>query len=504
MDWVSTMSHITSFSRKHFTSSILALSITFLPTAFADTYDGNRDTNNRFHGTGTYTYLSGGSYEGQWKHGQKSGQGKRTWADGSVYEGQWENNSAQGKGTKTFSDGSQYSGNFINGERSGHGTMKWRNGEVYTGQWKNDQPNGEGTKHFSNGASYSGHFEMGKQSGEGKYIYPDNSYYQGAWKNNASHGHGSLTFVSGDKYVGNFVQGQPDGFGEFFYTNGDRYTGQWKNGKRTGKGSLKFQAGGSYEGYFKQGKKSGYGILLTALGDEYVGPFENDMAHGKGTCKTHNKKSDCEYKFGQKISSGAISFGASNVAAIVKPETPSTPPASVVEVSAVISSAPIVAAKDVFKDTIKKDIKKLTKTYTLADIPQNTSNVLFSHDFNMDLMSMPELSLWKKRSALFSNAVRIESRHGTVHIVIQLDNYRGPGVYTIDDDNVTVTHKGKAVYEASEAKPSTITIKSDDNRWISGTFNLALFNGNQNKAAHTINNGVFRLSQDVKNGYRNW
>ena len=497
------MSHTPLFSKKHLSAAILTFGIAFLPPAIADTYVGDRDTNNRFHGKGTYTYLSGGSYAGQWLHGQKSGQGKRTWADGTVYEGEWENNTAQGKGIKTYNNGSQYSGHFINGERANQGTMKWRNGEIYTGQWKNDQPNGEGTKTFTNGATYTGQFIMGEQSGEGKYIYADSSYYQGGWKNNAPQGLGTLTFISGDKYQGNFSQGHPNGFGEFFYANGDRYTGQWRNGKRTGKGSLKYQAGGSYEGYFDQGKKSGYGILLTALGDEFVGPFKNDMAHGKGTCKIHNKKSDCEYKFGQKITPVNINIAAASI-----PATPIATPASVSVVSAVISTAPVVEAKSAFKETIKKDIEKLSKSYSLADIPRNTSNVLFNHDFKLDLMSLPEQAAWKKRSALFSDTVRIESKHGAIKIVIQLANYRGPGVYTLDDNAVSVLYKGRGAYQASEVKPSTITVKSDDNQWISGTFDLALFDdkqaANQQKAAHTINNGVFRLSKDTQTGYRNW
>ena len=507
------MSHLKSLSKSLLGPSLLFLGIAFIPAASADTYDGGRDTNNRFHGTGTYTYLSGGNYQGNWKHGQKAGQGKRTWSDGTVYEGDWKNNTAQGKGIKTFNDGSQYSGEFSNGERTQQGTMKWRNGDIYTGQWKKDKPDGTGTKEFANGATYTGQFASGKQSGEGKYTYPDKSHYNGNWKNNTPHGRGSLTFISGDKYTGNFIAGQPDGFGEFFYANGDKYTGQWKNGKRTGKGRLKYQAGGSYDGYFNQGKKSGYGILQSALGDEYAGPFTNDMAHGKGTCKNANKKGNCEYKFGRRTTSP----GMKAIAAVKqKPATPAAPIASMAAVSTVIASVPIIAAKptikvktatpkEAFKETIKADVDKLSKTYSLADIPQNTSNVLFSHDFSDDLMSLPEKAVWKKRSALFSEAILIESTHGSVRIAINLDSYRGPGVYTIDDTNVTVTHKGKGKYQPSEIKPSTIVIKSDDNHWISGTFDLALFSSEEEtKRVHKIENGVFRLSKDTKTGYQNW
>ena len=320
--------------------SVFAVSAVYLPSAMANSYDGDYDDNNRFHGKGTYTYLNDGKYHGNWNHGQKSGQGKRTWADGTVYSGNWANNTPNGEGTKTYPDGSQYTGNFSNGEKSDHGTITW-----------------------ANGASYSGIFQY-------------------------------------------------------------------------------------------------------------------DMANGKGICTENNIQSHCVYKLNQKISSEPIASHSL---------TPSKKAAN----SNVINTS---TASDRFKNTLKKDLITLSKTYTLSDISQRTSDVLFNHNFDFDLMSLPERALWKKRNALFSDSLKIESKHGDVKININLSNYRGLGIYTIDDSDVTVTYKNKGTYQASSIQPSVIRIKSARGNWISGTFELVLFSVGNQTPTYTISNGVFRLS----------
>ena len=542
------MPSIIPFPKKFLVPSLLALSSMIMPSAFADTYEGNRDADNRFHGKGVYTYSGGGVYEGTWDHGERIGSGKHTWIDGTVYDGEWENNLPQGNGVKTYSDGSQYIGEFQQGERSKIGTMKWNNGDIYKGQWTNDQPNGDGQMQFASGASYIGQFVLGQQSGEGVYTYADTSRYHGTWEDNKPQGTGTLTLLSGDKYTGSFEEGHPQGFGEFFYANGDTYTGQWKNGKRTGKGLIEYKAGGSYEGYFKKGKRAGYGTLVFAKGDKFTGPFENDLAHGKGTCKIQGTRSSCEYDNGVKVTPAAIEIAIDNesenpvastlsvsaiattasiastaaalttsslpvTGAMTTADTPATSPSWGKTVTAVIPTTPVVeaeavtdtlSAKDVFKNTLKNDLKTLSKTYSLADIPLNTSDVLFNHNFAMDLMAKPEHALWKKRNALISDTLRIESKHGMVSIIIEVENYRGPGSYTIVDRHVRVHHKDKVKYQASTLKPSVIVIKSDDNQWISGTFDLALFDNKATKPAREIENGVFRLSKHSAIPYQTW
>ena len=41
------------------------------------------------HGQGTFTWLSGNKYEGEWKDGVKNGHGTFTYSNGDKYEGEW-------------------------------------------------------------------------------------------------------------------------------------------------------------------------------------------------------------------------------------------------------------------------------------------------------------------------------------------------------------------------------------------------------------------------------
>lgn len=56
-------------------------------------YEGETNENGDPHGEGTYKYLSGITYEGEWEDGEKHGRGKQTWHDGSVWhDGEWKAN----------------------------------------------------------------------------------------------------------------------------------------------------------------------------------------------------------------------------------------------------------------------------------------------------------------------------------------------------------------------------------------------------------------------------
>ena len=43
------------------------------------------------HGQGTYTFLDGEKYVGEWKDGKEHGQGTKTHSDGKIEKGIWEN-----------------------------------------------------------------------------------------------------------------------------------------------------------------------------------------------------------------------------------------------------------------------------------------------------------------------------------------------------------------------------------------------------------------------------
>jgi hypothetical protein len=58
--------------------------------------------NDEFHGTGTYTSVSGKIYEGDFVHGERNGVAKITLPSGDYYEGQVENGLYHGEGGKNF------------------------------------------------------------------------------------------------------------------------------------------------------------------------------------------------------------------------------------------------------------------------------------------------------------------------------------------------------------------------------------------------------------------
>ena len=44
---------------------------------------------DQIHGKGTFSYASGGVYDGEYKEGQKHGKGTYTWKDGTKFVGEW-------------------------------------------------------------------------------------------------------------------------------------------------------------------------------------------------------------------------------------------------------------------------------------------------------------------------------------------------------------------------------------------------------------------------------
>ncbi len=102
-------------------------------------YEGNYQ-NNKMHGYGKMTWVSGqtyDTYQGNWEKGIRRGYGKYTFESGNVYEGNFENNTQHGYGKFTWADGHVYEGNWENGVQHGYGKMTWASGQTYQGEWRN-------------------------------------------------------------------------------------------------------------------------------------------------------------------------------------------------------------------------------------------------------------------------------------------------------------------------------------------------------------------------------
>ena len=87
--------------------------------------------NGKYHGQGTFIYVSGDKYVGEFKNGKRNGQGIYTSVDGHEYVGELRDNKQHGRGTLTF------------GPKS-----KWA-GDIYVGEWKDGRYHGQGTYSYA-------------------------------------------------------------------------------------------------------------------------------------------------------------------------------------------------------------------------------------------------------------------------------------------------------------------------------------------------------------------
>ena len=124
------------------------------------------------HGHGKLTVLFGiglGSeegYEGEWRHGLRSGHGVARYANGDVHEGHWAHDRRNGAGTTTYADGSSYTGKWIGDVRCGEGTLTAapvpaESPETYSGQWAAGRKQGLGRHVLPNGDAYTGQWRDG-------------------------------------------------------------------------------------------------------------------------------------------------------------------------------------------------------------------------------------------------------------------------------------------------------------------------------------------------------
>jgi hypothetical protein len=281
----------------------------FLALYSANSHANECTSGDCYSGQGTYSYVNGDRYEGQYKDGKPNGQGTYSYVNGDRYKGQFKDNKYDGQGTLTFADKSRYEGQYKDGKPNGQGTYSYVNGDRYKGQFKDDKFDGQGTYSFVNGDRYKGQYKDGKPNGQGTYSFADKSRYKGQFKDNKYDGQGTLTFADKSRYEGQFKDDKFDGLGTYDYLDGTRHEGQYKDDKPNGQGTLTFADKSRYEGRFKDGIFYGQGSTSNAAGRRYDGQFRDNRFNGLGTTYFVNgDRHQGQYKDGKKQGKGTLYY----------------------------------------------------------------------------------------------------------------------------------------------------------------------------------------------------
>lgn len=139
--------------------------------------------NDLFHGKGTYYWIDGTTYVGEFYRGQIYGKGKLTKSSGETYEGFFVNGVRHGRGKSNWVNGDKHVGYWWDGDISGRGTYTWANGGVFDGKFKNDLRSGKGVETFAEGSKFVGTWREGKIYGNGIFTDSNGNVIEGKWTN---------------------------------------------------------------------------------------------------------------------------------------------------------------------------------------------------------------------------------------------------------------------------------------------------------------------------------
>lgn len=162
----------------------------------------------------------------------KNGKGTFGYVNGSRYEGQFIKNQPDGWGAFYELSGEKYVGAFSGGVRHGNGTVYYTDGNKLTGEWK--QGEFYGSSFIEKGQV--GCVQGDCANGRGTYIYKNGeAKYTGEFKNNLPHGQGAVLYANGERYSGEFELGSFNGLGTLHMRDGRKVNGYWKDGTFMGK-----------------------------------------------------------------------------------------------------------------------------------------------------------------------------------------------------------------------------------------------------------------------------
>lgn len=113
------------------------------------------------------------------------------WPDYSFFIGLLEQDGDLDYGTYYFVTGDYYAGDFKDDYRQGTGTAYYANGDIYIGDWVDDAMCGEGIYYYggmNTGEYYDGQWNDNMMNGKGTYVTASGEKITGTWKNNQHKG----------------------------------------------------------------------------------------------------------------------------------------------------------------------------------------------------------------------------------------------------------------------------------------------------------------------------
>merc|ERR1712232_85298 len=97
----------------------------------SQSYDGEKDDEERPQGVGHMTEQDYTVYEGFFQHGKRHGTGRVMYANGVIFEGEFKDDKRSGPGEEWWPNGRlKYKGMYENGERKGQGILYSEDGCV--------------------------------------------------------------------------------------------------------------------------------------------------------------------------------------------------------------------------------------------------------------------------------------------------------------------------------------------------------------------------------------
>lgn len=204
------------------------------------------------HGRGTYTYANAFfQYTGDWVFGVKHGQG-------TLICGAKNNSGADSH--------SVFEGDFIHGEMSGQGSKRWADGSSYAGSFLLGEPHGTGLYLDGRGGSFEGGFLRGQREGFGVSSEPDREF-EGQWYQGKKHGEGRMEWRNDGQHSNRDSGGGAD-------APAVTHEGNWSFDLRSGSGTESLADGSSFTGSFANDVRSGSGLFKHApSGIEVRGEF---------------------------------------------------------------------------------------------------------------------------------------------------------------------------------------------------------------------------------------